>query len=98
MKVMEDKLDILIGGLSAYIDHEDDVTVQIRGEIRSRKGPQLNKSITLTVAVYDMSGKIVGTGDSFHNEEDFFEIEIFDITCYVESTNIAKIRIVPKAI
>jgi len=97
LEAMEDRLSVSLSALSAfYEDIGGSHYLVVKGEIQPTTGTTLTESITLEAAAYDTQGRIIGKGSDYYDKEDFFGIEVFDITVSLDVPDVARIRLYPK--
>jgi len=97
MATLEERMNITLSGLSAFIDHDDieDMFIMIYGDVTTRDGQALPHNIKLIAAVYDTTDRIIGKSDYSLFEEDFFCMETFQMMINIPLNSISKIRIYP---
>ena len=98
LEMMEEKYGVSIEGVYAEYEivGEDSFYINVRGEIQSINGTQLDESIDIIVTAYDTEGKVTATGGTTLDAEEFFGISPFDI-CTDIIDKPTKIRIYPKS-
>lgn len=98
LEAFEDRLGVSIESYSVFLEaHDSDsIYISVYGEFSTKSGTTLNQDTSLIVAAYDSEGRIVGSSDTYFGSEDFFGMEVFDLTFRVPVKNISKIRIYPK--
>ncbi len=104
LEAFEERLMVSFKSLSAFIDAEDEdedgdddyITVDVRGEIHAATGTKIKKDVTVVIAVYDKSDRVIGTSESTYYSDDFFGFDTFTESVHVPVRNVAKIRIYPK--
>lgn len=99
MEMMEEKLGITFGGLSAFLDHDEDddwePTLTVTGEIISTSGDPLEEDIEIKIAAYDSQGRVVAKASEYIDEESFAGFDVFDVSLETPVADIVKIRIFP---
>lgn len=105
LEAFEERLMVSFKSLSAFIDAEDDddddddddyIMVDVRGEIHAATGTKIKKDVTVVIAVYDKSDRVIGTSEFTYYSDDFFGFDTFTESVHVPVRNVAKIRIYPK--
>ncbi len=97
LESMEDRCGIGLDALYAQMEaDEDDITVQVTGEIHSVNGGQIATSITLQIAAYDKSGRVIQTDSHWLDRDTFFGFDTFNMRFQVPTPEISKIRLFPK--
>lgn len=99
IEVFEENLGIVLSALSANISDEADSDGEYRycltGEIMSENG-KLDQNIDIKLAMYDDSGAVIKTDYAFVDSDDFMGFDVFEISGYITTNNIQKVRIFPK--
>lgn len=100
LDAFEERLGVTFKSLSAFmdIDYEDDdyIAVDVRGEIHAASGTKIKNDVTVVIAAYDESDRVIGTSESCYYADDFFGFDTFSESVNVSVKNVAKIRIYPK--
>lgn len=99
LDAFEERLGVRIEALSAFVDteeYEGEVCVDVRGELHAISGTTLQDDLELAVSVYDAGGRVVQTSTDYVEQDSFFGFHTFDMSCYVKTGLVHKIRIVPK--
>lgn len=94
----ENRLGVVFKGLSAYIDDDNDdyPMVNVCGEINATNGTKIESDITVAIAVYDKSERVIGTTEFTYYEDNFFGFDTFNESISVPVNKISKIIIYPK--
>lgn len=94
----ENRLGVDFKGLSAYLDDENDdyLIVNVCGEINATTGTKIESDITVVIAVYDKSERVIGTAEFTYYEDNFFGFDTFNECISISVNNISKIKIYPK--
>lgn len=96
LEALEERAGVTLESLSAFLKVYDHGAshLEVHGELRPIEGFELKESIKLVMAVYDSSGRIMGSDHESFDPEDFYALEIF-YRCFgsLNVTNISKIRI-----
>jgi len=99
MEMLEEKLGITFGGLSAFLDHDEedewDATLTITGEVISVSGGPLDNDIEIKIAAYDSQGRVVAKASEYIDDESFAGFDVFDVSLETPVPDIVKIRIFP---
>jgi len=104
LEVFEERSGVILNSLSAFfIDFQgwagiDTNYLKVRGELQSQANMTLQRDIELVVAVYDSSGRIIGTSSRTYLANEFFGLETFDIEVSLPLIQVSKIRIYPKTL
>jgi len=101
LEAFEERLMVSFKSLSAFMDADEDedddyIMVDVRGEIHAAIGTKIKNDITVVIAIYDNSDRVIGTSESTYYSEDFFGFDTFSESVHISVKNIAKIRIYPK--
>jgi hypothetical protein len=101
LEAFEERLMVNFKSLSAFMDADEDedddyIMVDVRGEIHAATGTEIKNDITMVIAIYDKSDRVIGTSESTYYSEDFFGFDTFSESVHISVRNIAKIRIYPK--
>jgi len=99
LEVFEERSGVRLDSLSAFLKDwgdNDNIFLTVSGELQSQVGTELQEDTYLVVAVYDSSGRIIGTSGLSYLSENFFGLETFDLLVNLPINEVAKIRIYPK--
>lgn len=97
VEAFEERVGVRFQGMSAFLDADDDyISLRVHGEIHASSGAELSDDVSVVIAVYDQSDRVVGTDTSYYYSESFFGFEAFSETLSLSIRNISKIRIYPK--
>jgi hypothetical protein len=97
VEAFEERVGVRFQGMSAFLDADDDyISLRVHGEIHASSGAELSDDVSVVIAVYDQSDRVVGTDTSYYYSESFFGFEAFSETLSLSVKNISKIRIYPK--
>ena len=99
LEVFEERSGVRLDSLSAFLKDwgdNDNIFLTVSGELQSQVGTELQEDTYLVVAVYDSSGRIIGTDSLGFNSKDFFGLEIFSLCIGLAINDVSKIRIYPK--
>ena len=98
LEVFEERLGVTLESLSAFVtDHgADDIYLAIRGELQTRDGTELQGDVELVIAVYDSSGRIIGTDSCLYLAKNFFGLDTVDRLFRLPLNQVTKIRVYPK--
>src|SRR4051812_7852867 len=63
LDALEERAGVLLHGLSAFLEASgnENLGLNVAGEMRSRHGSRLKQDVTLVIAVYDSSDRVVET-------------------------------------
>jgi len=90
----ESRLGVGLGAIFAGWNAESEC-LTVRGELRSKGGPELSDTLSINAVAYDDCGRVIATDDRAVLADDFFEFVVFEIS--LSTTNKpAKIRLFPK--
>lgn len=100
---LESRAGVRFDALFACARHEgeDDVTLQVLGELHPQSGTELEDTdaggyVNVTVVAYDAQGRVIGKQGEGFDREGFFGFEPFDIWIQNLMSAPAKIRLVVK--
>ena len=99
LEAFEDRLGVRMESLNADVMELNDGTyLRVRGELHLKSGTELEQNVFLVVAVYDSSGRIVGTKQQWFVKRTFFGFEVFQIDVNLDATELklTRIRVYPK--
>lgn len=102
LEAFEERLGVDFKSISAFMDLDDDydedsyLTVDVRGEIHSASGMQIDQDIIVVFAAYDDLDRIIGTSEARFYSDDFFGLDTFSESVNISIPNISKIRVYPK--
>lgn len=98
LEVFEERLGVTLESLSAFVTDQgaDNIYLAIRGELQTRDGTELHEDIALVVAVYDASGRIIGTSSQWYFVDGFFGLETFEFIVHLPLSQVSKVRVYPK--
>lgn len=97
VEAFEERVGVRFQGMSAFLETDDDyILLQVHGEIHASSGAELMDDVTVVIAVYDQSDRVVGTCTSYYYSESFFGFEAFSESLSLSVKNISKIRVYPK--
>jgi hypothetical protein len=101
LESFEDRAGVRIEAWSAFQEGPDDdddgeVCISVFGELHTVNGTTLQDDIELSASFYDAEGRVIGIDSDYVEADSFFEFHTFAITCYVPSSSVHRIRLVPK--
>jgi hypothetical protein len=98
LEAFEERLGVSLESISVFLDDDktDSIPLVVCGDLLARNGTEIEESIQLVIAAYDMSGRVVKTDTKYYSATDFFGLETFEINMYLPISSISKIRIYPK--
>ncbi|PNB24319.1 MULTISPECIES: hypothetical protein [Pseudomonas] len=97
IEAFEERVGVRFQGMSAFLEADDDyISLQVHGEIHASNGAELKDDVTVVIAVYDQSDRVVGTDTRYYYSESFFGFEAFSESLSLSVKNISKIRVYPK--
>lgn len=99
MEMLEEAQGITIGGLSAFLEHDEDdscnPTLTVAGEVISESGDSLEGSVEIKIAAYDSQGRVVAMSSKYLFEDSFYGFDVFEVALVMPVADIVKIRIFP---
>jgi hypothetical protein len=97
LEVFEERLGVRLDSLSAFVAKYNELsTITVCGELQARDGTELQQDVELVVAVYDLSGRIIGTASYCYFAKNFFGLETFEILAEIPVSELSKVRVYPK--
>lgn len=99
LAAFEERLAVSFESLSAFIDDNGDddyIMIDVHGEVHTTSGTKIKNDITVAIAVYDDSDRVIGTSESTYYSDDFFGFDTFSENVHISVRNISKIRVYPK--
>lgn len=98
LEALEDRVGVRLDSLSAFFEPRPTGSsyITLHGEIHAADGTELRTDVTLLAAAYDDQDRVVGTSDRWYQKDDFYGLDIFDITISVEAKSLKRIRVFPK--
>lgn len=100
-EMMEERLGIRINSINAEIsdstDSDGECSFNIRGEVLSLNGGNLDKTIILKISLYDSLGKFTKLIEVYFFSHNFFGIDVFESNYYHKGNDIDSIRILAVA-
>ena len=80
---MEDRLGVTFDALSAFLirpDPEGGYQVEVNGEIQPKDGDTLERSIMITITLYDAQKRVIATTYTHVDKDQFFLFEAFSLS------------------
>jgi hypothetical protein len=97
MTAMEDRLNVELSGLSAFAEVEDDdIYLQIQGELIAKDGGELANNVTIQVVAYDDLNRVIGSDTCLFTSEAFFGVDVISVSLLDLPFLPTRIRIYPK--
>jgi hypothetical protein len=97
LEVLEERLGVTLNSLSAFVrTNGEEHWCIVRGELQSKDSTNIQEDIQLMVAVYDSSGRIIGTDILMYLANNFFGLETFESNIFLPLSQVSKVRIYPK--
>jgi hypothetical protein len=96
---LEHRLGIQFDALSAFLSRPDpdgDYQVEVNGELQPLGGETLERSIVITITIYDAHKRVIATTDMHVDKEQFFLFEAFSISSGAR-VEPAQIKLYPRA-
>ena len=100
LEVFEERACVRLEAISAFIEDDDGrYTITVFGEVHPTDGTALEHNVELSLGVYDLSGRLVGTTSTHFFSEEFYGFETFQLVRFdVPTSKLSKLRLVPKPV
>jgi hypothetical protein len=95
----EARLGVTFDALSAFVSRpypESDYQVEVSGELQPLVGDTLERSIMITITIYDAHKRVIATTDTSVDKEQFFLFEAFSLSLGAR-VEPASIKLYPRA-
>lgn len=93
----ENRLSVRLTAISAFEEPQDDgeSRITVRGELHSTDGDTISADITLKLSIYDAAERVIETTMDYIEQDLFFGLHTFELSCEVTSGTAAKLQLVP---
>ncbi|MDY9924897.1 hypothetical protein [Methanosarcina sp.] len=95
IEAFEEKLGIKIENVTIVVSDSFDY-ISVFCDIYALNGNNLNSSITLATTFYDEENNILGTPETYIDNDDFMGFESCEISSIIDANEVKKIRLYPK--
>jgi hypothetical protein len=100
LDVFEDRVGVSFEALFCTIDDEPDsdgeYKIELHGELHNSAGTTLDDDIEIVLSAYDTAGRVLATTTEYLTAESFFGFEVLDMSLWVPTAHILRIRLFPK--
>ena len=99
LEAFEERAGCRLEALYANLASANDASniVRVFGEVHSREGMNLGKSINLALTVYDTTGRLVGQSIALFDANKFFGFATFELAVVLPKLlSVTKFRVIPR--